>query len=144
MYLPYPLIICPVISAISGFEITRIYICNLKNLIPSAILPSLSTLPLSGHGKPQSLATQLSCVLSEQLITANVVTEVNGSCFQARSQCVNWKKENNSDPCLYLKYEREVEAHFLNKMTWPLEMPSCIFVQREHRINRLLRQGTDR
>lgn len=50
------------------------------NLAPSAILPSLST-----DGKTQRLATQLGCVLSEQLITANVVIEVNGSCFQAVS-----------------------------------------------------------
>lgn len=55
------------------------------NLAPSAILPSLSTLPLSADGKPQRLAAQLGCVLSEQLITANVVKEVNGSCFHAGS-----------------------------------------------------------
>lgn len=59
------------------------------NLAPSAILPSLSTIPLSADGKRQKLGAQLGCVLSEQLMTANVVTEVNGSCFQAGSKCVN-------------------------------------------------------
>ena len=55
------------------------------NLAPSAILPSLSTLPLPADRKPQRLAAQLRCVLSERLITANAVTEVNSSCFQAGS-----------------------------------------------------------